>query len=173
VPHGCESLPSALRKSLDDCPFYAELLGIFLKGASLPESEFLDGICGQPRHARSAGWSNASRRSSRKGHLVAVLVQGHSNTASAVAQAGNYAGAPVVHVDAGLRSYDRAIPEELNRYVMRVLADLHCAPTGQAVRKLQAEGVQARKFLLTDNTIVEATQAMAPDDAASRALRSD
>jgi UDP-N-acetylglucosamine 2-epimerase (non-hydrolysing) len=35
-------------------------------------------------------------------------------------------------VEAGLRSYDRAMPEELNRCVMGVLADLRCAPSGQA-----------------------------------------
>lgn len=101
---------------------------------------------------------------------AAVLVQGDTNTASAAAQAANYAGAPVVHVEAGLRSYDRAMPEELNRRVIGVLADLHCAPTRQAVRNLRREGVPDDSILLTGNTIVEATKEMAPDDATARAI---
>jgi UDP-N-acetylglucosamine 2-epimerase (non-hydrolysing) len=101
---------------------------------------------------------------------AAVLVQGDTNTASAAAQAANYAGAPVVHVEAGLRSYDRAMPEELNRRVIGILADLHCAPTEQAVRNLRREGVPDDSILLTGNTIVEATKEMAPDDATARAI---
>jgi UDP-N-acetylglucosamine 2-epimerase (non-hydrolysing) len=77
---------------------------------------------------------------------------------------------PVVHVEAGLRLYDRAMPEELNRRVMGVLADLHCAPTKQAVRNLRREGVPDDSILLTGNTIVEATKEMAPDDATARAI---
>ena len=62
------------------------------------------------------------------------------------------------------------MPEELNRCVIGDLTDLHCVPTRQAVRNLQAEGVPASKILLNGNTIHEATQAMAPNDAASRAI---
>jgi UDP-N-acetylglucosamine 2-epimerase (non-hydrolysing) len=46
-------------------------------------------------------------------------------------------------VEVGLRSYDRAMPEELNRRIIGVLADLLCAPTEQAVRNLRAQGVSA------------------------------
>jgi UDP-N-acetylglucosamine 2-epimerase len=75
-----------------------------------------------------------------------------------------------VHVEAWLRSYDRVMPEELNRRVVGVLADLHCAPTGQAVANLRREGVPDDSILLTGNTIVEATTQMAPDDATARAI---
>jgi UDP-N-acetylglucosamine 2-epimerase (non-hydrolysing) len=147
-----------------------ELSAVFLEAARLPQPENLDGICGQLRHAQ------IGRMIERLGALfaqkppAAVLVQGDTNTASAAAQGGNYAGVPVVHVEAGLRSYDRAMPEELNRCVIGVLADLHCAPTEGAVGNLRREGVPDRRVLLTGNTIVEATAAMAPDDAASRAI---
>ena len=66
-----------------------------------------------------------------------------------------------------------AMPEELNRRVIGVLADLHCAPTEQAVRNLRREGVPADSTLLTGNTIVEATNEMAPDDATARAIAAD
>jgi UDP-N-acetylglucosamine 2-epimerase (non-hydrolysing) len=101
---------------------------------------------------------------------AAVVVQGDTNTASAAAQAAQYAGAPVVHVEAGLRSFDRAMPEEINRCVVGVLADLHCAPTSQAARNLQAEGIPSGRIILTGNTIVEATQAMAPDPVTAQSI---
>jgi len=75
-----------------------------------------------------------------------------------------------VHVEAGLRSHDRAMPEELNRCVTGVLADLHCAPTEHAVANLLNDGVPADKIALTGNTIVEATLAMLPGPAAARQI---
>ena len=62
------------------------------------------------------------------------------------------------------------MPEEINRCVVGVLADLHCAPTGRAVANLLAAGVPAGKIVLTGNTIVEATLGMLPDDAAAREI---
>ncbi len=147
-----------------------ELSGVFLSAARLPEPQTLSGICGEPRHAQ------VGRMIERLGALfagqrqAAVLVQGDTNTASAAAQAGSYTGAPVVHVEAGLRSFDRAMPEELNRCVIGVLADLHCAPTTRAFGNLRTEGVPADRIVLTGNTIVEATTAMMPDEAAARAV---
>lgn len=147
-----------------------ELSGVFLAAARLPEPEVLSGICGQPRHVQ------IGRMVERLGRLfadrppAAVLVQGDTNTVCAAAQAGNYVGVPVVHVEAGLRSHDRAMPEELNRCVTGVLADLHCAPTEHAVANLLNDGVPADKIALTGNTIVEATLAMLPGAAAARQI---
>lgn len=87
-----------------------------------------------------------------------VVVQGDTNTVSAGAQAANYAGIPVIHVEAGLRSHDRAMPEEINRLVAGVLADVHCAATLSNRDNLLIEGISAEKVALTGNTIVEAVQ---------------
>jgi UDP-N-acetylglucosamine 2-epimerase (non-hydrolysing) len=104
---------------------------------------------------------------------AAVVVQGDTNTASAGAQAASYAGIPVVHVEAGLRSFDRAMPEEVNRCLAGVLADVHCAPTPGAVANLRSEGVPAGKIVLTGNTIVEATLAMLPPAAETAGLAAE
>ncbi len=147
-----------------------ELSGVFLSGARLPEPEMLSGICGEPRHAQ------IGRMTERLGSMfterppAAVLVQGDTNTVSAAAQAAQYAGVPVVHVEAGLRSHDRAMPEEINRCVTGVLADVHCAPTRRAVANLRKEGIPARKIVLTGNTIVEATLGMLPDEDTAREI---
>jgi UDP-N-acetylglucosamine 2-epimerase (non-hydrolysing) len=149
------------------------LSGVFFKAAKLPQPRVLEGICGQPRHAQVGRMVEQLGSLFTRRPPAAVLVQGDTNTASAAAQAGNYAGAPVVHVEAGLRSFDRAMPEELNRCVVGVLADLHCAPTSNAVDNLCNEGVPARKIALTGNTIVEATQGMMPSDAVARVIAAE
>ena len=146
------------------------LSGDFLSGLRLPVPWTLTGICGEPRHVQ------VGRMVERLGDLftgrrpAAVVLQGDTNTALAAAQAGSYLGIPVVHVEAGLRSFDRAMPEELNRRVVGVVADLHCAPTSRAVANLCAEGVPSGRIRLTGNTIVEATLANLPDEAAARAI---
>jgi UDP-N-acetylglucosamine 2-epimerase (non-hydrolysing) len=141
-----------------------ELSGVFLAGAGLPQPETLSGICGEPRHVQIGRMVEQLGRMFAERPPAAVLVEGDTNTVSAGAQAGSYAGVPVVHVEAGLRSHDRAMPEEINRCVVGALADLHCAPTERAVANLRAEGVPAEKIVLTGNTIVEATLGMLPDE---------
>jgi UDP-N-acetylglucosamine 2-epimerase (non-hydrolysing) len=147
-----------------------ELSGVFLMGARLPQPEALSGICGQPRHVQIGRMVERLGRLFADRSPAAVLVQGDTNTVCAAAQAGNYVGVPVVHVEAGLRSHDRAMPEELNRCVTGILADLHCAPTEHAVANLVRDGVPADKIALTGNTIVEATLGMLPDEAAAREM---
>lgn len=88
----------------------------------------------------------------------AVIVQGDTNTVSAAAQAANYAGIPVIHVEAGLRSNDRGMPEEINRLVVAALADVHCVPTARSRDLLLREQIAAESIALTGNTIVEATE---------------
>jgi len=147
-----------------------ELSGVFIAAARLPDPEFLSGICGEPRHVQVARMVEQLGALFARRPPAAVLVQGDTNTVLAGALAGNYAGVPVVHAEAGLRSFDRDMPEEINRCVVGVVADLHCAPTERAVANLRAEGVPASRIVLTGNTIVEATRDMLPGDTAARAI---
>lgn len=87
----------------------------------------------------------------------AVIVQGDTNSTSIGAQAASYLGIPLIHVEAGLRSHDRGMPEELNRLVVAALADVHCASTPENVANLRAEAIPEDRIVLTGNTVVEAT----------------
>jgi UDP-N-acetylglucosamine 2-epimerase (non-hydrolysing) len=147
-----------------------ELAGVFFAAARLPAPRLLAGIGGAPRHAQIGRMIEQLGEEFCATAPAAVVVQGDTNTASAGAQAASYAGVPVVHVEAGLRSFDRAMPEEINRCVIGVVADLHCAPTPGAVAHLLAEGVPAGNIELTGNTIVEATRRMLPGRRAARAI---
>jgi UDP-N-acetylglucosamine 2-epimerase (non-hydrolysing) len=141
-----------------------ELSGVFLSAAGLPAPQVLTGICGEPRPAQLGRMVEQFGAAFAARPPAAVVVQGDTNTASAAAQAANCCGVPVVHVEAGLRSFDRAMPEEINRSVIGVVADLHCAPTPLAAANLRAEQVPADRIELTGNTIVEALLAMRPAD---------
>jgi UDP-N-acetylglucosamine 2-epimerase (non-hydrolysing) len=146
------------------------LAGVFFAAARLPAPDRLTGICGEPRHLQVGAMIGQLGDMFGASPPAAVIVQGDTNTASAGAQAASYSGVPVVHVEAGLRSFDRAMPEEINRCLVGVLADVHCAPTPVAVAQLRAEGVPAARIELTGNTIVEATLQMLPDERTARVI---
>ena len=87
-----------------------------------------------------------------------VLVQGDTTTAAMGGLAAFYGGARVAHVEAGLRSHEprEPFPEEVNRRVAGVVADLHLAPTAGARANLLREGVDPASVLVTGNSVVDA-----------------
>lgn len=89
-----------------------------------------------------------------------VLVQGDTTTVAAASLAAFYARAKVGHVEAGLRTYDKwqPFPEEVNRRVAGVIADLHFAPTDEAAANLRREGVRDEQILVTGNTVIDAVR---------------
>lgn len=138
----------------------AELSGQFFASLGLTDpDEILTGVGGTGRGQQIATALRALTESFERERPAVVIVQGDTNAVSAGAQAANYLGIPVVHVEAGLRSNDRSMPEELNRIVTGVLADVHCAATGHNAENLMREGIAAERIVVTGNTIVEATRA--------------
>ena len=87
-----------------------------------------------------------------------VLVQGDTTTVMTAALCAFYRGIPCGHVEAGLRSYNvhAPFPEELNRRIAGLVANLHFAPTARAVTALQNEGIPHRTIHLTGNTGIDA-----------------
>jgi UDP-N-acetylglucosamine 2-epimerase (non-hydrolysing) len=91
-----------------------------------------------------------------------VVVQGDTASALAGAQAAFFAGIPVAHVEAGLRSGNLAapFPEEGNRRLIGQIAALHLAPTAGAAANLRAEGISAEHVVVTGNTVIDAIRAV-------------
>ena len=84
-----------------------------------------------------------------------VLVQGDTNTVMAAALAAKKLKIKVGHVEAGLRSFDRTMPEEINRVIADHISDYLFAPTEASRRYLLDEGI-AEGVFVTGNTIVDA-----------------
>ena len=87
-----------------------------------------------------------------------VLVQGDTTTTLAGSLAAFYQKIPLGHVEAGLRTGDKyaPYPEEINRRLNSVIADLHFAPTEAARDNLLQEGYPAEKIFVTGNTVIDA-----------------
>lgn len=99
-----------------------------------------------------------------------VVVQGDTSSTLAGALAARYAGAPLAHVEAGLRTGTQdPHPEEMHRKLVAQVADLHCAPTPAAAAALQAEGV-TRGVHVTGNSGIDALMIMRARLAADAAL---
>jgi UDP-N-acetylglucosamine 2-epimerase len=88
----------------------------------------------------------------------AVLVQGDTASTLAGAMSAFYAGIPVVHVEAGLRSglSSEPFPEELHRQTISRIASLHLSPTNDARANLLREGIAPESIVVTGNTGIDA-----------------
>ena len=91
-----------------------------------------------------------------------VLVQGDTTTTMMTALAAFYLKINVGHVEAGLRTRDKyaPFPEEVNRRITSVIADLHFAPTEWSKNNLLQENITSEKILVTGNTVVDALNAI-------------
>jgi UDP-GlcNAc3NAcA epimerase len=115
---------------------------------------------GRPEHTLGIGSGPAAEQTGRMLIAIAsvlaaerpdaVLVYGDTNSTLAGALAGAKAGLRVAHVEAGLRSFDRRMPEETNRIVADHVALWLFAPTPTAVRNLEAEGIRDGILLVGD-----------------------
>ena len=88
----------------------------------------------------------------------AVVVQGDTTTSTAGAIAAFYRGIPVIHAEAGLRSFDlfSPFPEEANRKMTSQITSLHLAPTDISKRNLTAESINGDDIVVTGNTVIDA-----------------
>jgi UDP-N-acetylglucosamine 2-epimerase (non-hydrolysing) len=87
-----------------------------------------------------------------------VLVQGDTTTTMVASLVAFYRGVRIGHIEAGLRTYNKRapFPEEINRRMTSVIADLHFAPTEKAKQNLLKEGVDEKRILVTGNTVIDA-----------------
>ncbi|MFH1093774.1 MAG: UDP-N-acetylglucosamine 2-epimerase (non-hydrolyzing) [Candidatus Omnitrophota bacterium] len=92
-----------------------------------------------------------------------ILVEGDTTSAFIASLAAFYLKIPTGHVEAGLRTFDkyRPFPEEINRQLISVVADLHFAPTKRAKNNLLREHVNPKKIYLTGNTVIDSLYSVA------------
>jgi UDP-N-acetylglucosamine 2-epimerase (non-hydrolysing) len=95
-----------------------------------------------------------------------VLVQGDTSTTCIGSLAAFYRQIPVGHIEAGLRTNDKAnpFPEEINRRITGCITDLHFAPTQTARKSLLKENVDPKTIFVTGNTVVDALKYSVKDN---------
>jgi UDP-GlcNAc3NAcA epimerase len=126
------------------------MAGSFFGELGLAEPDHALGIGGGGHGTQTGRMLIALERLLQSAAPDAVLVYGDTNSTLAGALAAAKLGIPVAHVEAGLRSHDRRMPEELNRLVADHLSTWHFAPTPAAVENLAAEGISGGVFEVGD-----------------------
>jgi UDP-N-acetylglucosamine 2-epimerase (non-hydrolysing) len=139
------------------------LSAVFFDAFGLEEPATSVAIGGKSRGEQIGSGTEALAKLFAETRPAAVVVQGDTNSTLAAALAANAARIPLIHVEAGLRSRDRDMPEEHNRVLTDHLADLCLAPTSVSEANLLGEGIPRDRIRITGNTVVEAVIGLVPD----------
>jgi UDP-GlcNAc3NAcA epimerase len=116
--------------------------GIFFRQLNIPKPAW-QLQCGQGSHAAMTAQILVGAEQVLREHRPdCVLVYGDTNSTVAGALAAVKLHIPVMHVEAGLRSFNRRMPEEINRILTDHMSELLFCPTAAAVRNLQQEGIR-------------------------------
>jgi len=144
---------------------------VFFDDLQLPEpSAFLD--VGSGSHAvQTARAMQAFEPVLLAANPDAVVVVGDVNSTLACALVAAKLGFPVSHVEAGLRSFDRSMPEEINRILTDQLSDLLFTPSLDANRNLQREGIDDRKVHFIGNVMIDTLVRILPKAERSEVLQ--
>jgi UDP-N-acetylglucosamine 2-epimerase len=127
-----------------------DMAGTFFRELNLPEPDHSLAAGGGSSLEQLAAMLVGLRPILEAERPDAVVVLGDTNSTLAGAIAGAVAGIPVAHVEAGVRSFDRRMPEERNRVATDHLASWLLAPTPDAVANLRAEGIEDGVTLVGD-----------------------
>ena len=127
-----------------------EMSGIFFDGLEMPRPDANLEIGSGPHGAQTGAMLRAIEEVLVAERPDAVLVYGDTNSTLAGALAAAKLSVPVAHVEAGLRSFNRGMPEEINRVMADHLSHLLLCPSDTAVRNLAAEGIFENVHLVGD-----------------------
>jgi UDP-N-acetylglucosamine 2-epimerase (non-hydrolysing) len=134
----------------------------FFADLRLPEPDFHLGI-GSGSHAeQTGGVMIAYEKVALSDRPDWIIVVGDVNSTAACAMVAGKLGIPVVHLEAGLRSRDRSMPEELNRLVTDVLADVLWTPSPDGDENLLAEGIPAGRITRVGNIMLDSFELVRP-----------
>src|SRR5918997_2117139 len=145
----------------------AQMSDAFFRDLGLPEPDVYLGVGSGSHAAQTAAVMRSFEPVVVSERPDWVLVVGDVNSTLACALVCAKLLVRVAHVEAGLRSRDRSMPEEINRLLTDQVADLLLTPSADADENLRAEGIPAERIRLVGNVMIDSLLAQLPRAAAS------
>ena len=140
---------------------------VFFNDLGLPKPDFHLGV-GSGSHAEQTGSVMIAYEKTCFEHRPdCIVVVGDVNSTAACAMVGSKMWIPVIHLEAGLRSGDRRMPEEINRLVTDAISDVLWTPSADANENLRNEGVPESKIDLIGNIMIDSFEMMKDKIAAA------
>lgn len=149
-----------------------EMSEIFFRELDIPEPDVNLGVKSDRQGAQTARMLDGLERVMIECKPTWVIVYGDTNSTLAGSLAASKLQIPVAHVEAGLRSFNRAMPEEVNRVVADHLSDLLFVPTTAAMDNLRREGVPFDRICLVGDVMYDAALFYAKQADAQSAILS-
>ena len=134
--------------------------GVFLEELGVPEPDHMLGVGSGTHAAQLAGVLERLAPVLAEEEPELVIVPGDVNSTLAAALACAHLRVPLAHVEAGLRSYDRSMPEEVNRVLVDQVSDLLFTHSPEADENLAREGIDRGRVRLVGNTMIDSLVAL-------------
>lgn len=135
---------------------------VFFKDLGLPDPDIHLGV-GSGSHAQQTAQVMIEyEKVLEKKRPDLVIVVGDVNSTVAVSLTSVKMGIPVAHLEAGLRSFDRTMPEEINRLLTDAIADLLWTPSPDGDQNLVREGVNTEKIVRVGNIMIDSLEMLRP-----------
>ena len=138
--------------------FDNSMSSVFFDELGLPKPDFYLGVGSGSHAAQTAKIMLELEKVLADEQPDMVIVPGDVNSTLAAALVASKMGIPIAHVEAGLRSFDRTMPEEINRIVTDVVSDLLFVSEHSGIRNLRDEGIEENRIHFTGNIMIDSLE---------------